>query len=44
MRQIVFSSQYNRDLKLALRRNLPEEKLNFWPPTNRCQPPTKTMR
>lgn len=28
MRQIVFTSQYKRDLKLALRRNLPEEKLN----------------
>ena len=28
MRQIVFTSQYKRDLKLALRRNLPEEELN----------------
>ena len=28
MRQIVFTSQYKRDLKLALRRNLPEEKMN----------------
>ena len=28
MRQIVFTSQYKRDLKLALRRKLPEEKLN----------------
>ena len=28
MRKIVFTSQYKRDLKLALRRNLPEEKLN----------------
>ena len=28
MRQIVFTSQYKRDLKLAIRRNQPEEKLN----------------
>ena len=28
MRKIFFTTQYKRDLKLALRRNLPEEKLN----------------
>ncbi|MBR1766960.1 MAG: type II toxin-antitoxin system YafQ family toxin [Bacteroidales bacterium] len=28
MRQIVFTSQYKRDLKHALRHHLPEEKLN----------------
>lgn len=28
MRKIFFTSQYKKDLKLALKRNLPEEKLN----------------
>lgn len=28
MRKIFFTTQYKKDLKLALRRNLPEEKLN----------------
>ena len=28
MRKIFFTAQYKKDLKLALRRNLPEEKLN----------------
>ena len=28
MRTIVFSSQYKKDLKLARKRNLPEEELN----------------
>ena len=28
MRQIVFSGQYKKDLKLARRRNLPEDELN----------------
>lgn len=28
MRSIFFTTQYKKDLKLALRRNLPEEKLN----------------
>lgn len=28
MRQIVFSGQYKKDLKLARRRNLPESELN----------------
>jgi mRNA interferase YafQ len=28
MRKIFFTTQYKKDLKLALKRNLPEEKLN----------------
>lgn len=28
MRKIFFTSQYKKDLKLALKRNLPEDKLN----------------
>ena len=28
MRKIFFTNQYKKDLKLALKRNLPEEKLN----------------
>ena len=28
MRAIVFSAQYKRDLKLARKRNLPEDELN----------------
>ena len=28
MRAIFFTTQYKKDLKLALKRNLPEEKLN----------------
>ncbi len=28
MRQIVFSGQYKKDLKLARKRNLPEDELN----------------
>ena len=28
MRTIIFSGQYKKDLKLARKRNLPEEKLN----------------
>ena len=28
MRRIFFTNQYKKDLKLALKRNLPEEKLN----------------
>ena len=47
MREIVFTSQYKRDFKLALRRDLPMTKLNeesdYWQRTNRYLLLTKTM-